>query len=155
MKEGRLTHRLKLGGDPDIRAHPSMTDAKTKGRGERLGRWGRRAGPVGRPARAREEKGRRPCWLRAEKGEKERGEVGRLGLKRKGERILGFSFFKILLKLIFSNFQTSLKQETMHSNHDAQALVISNIIEMMFKTDFFNNLIMSLEKLNLIICCLN
>jgi hypothetical protein len=45
----------------------------------------------------------------------------------------------------------------MHSNHDAQALIISNIIEMMvkyFKANLFNDLIMSLEKLNLITCCL-
>jgi hypothetical protein len=37
----------------------------------------------------------------------------------------------------------------MHSNHDAQALVISNIIEMMFKyleTNLLDNLIMSLRK---------
>jgi hypothetical protein len=45
----------------------------------------------------------------------------------------------------------------MHSNHDAQALIISNIIEMMLNilnANLFDNLIVSLEKLNLITCCL-
>jgi hypothetical protein len=58
--------------------------------------------------------------------------VGRLGLKRKAERDLGFFFLK-LFSNSFSNFQTSLKQETMHSNRDAQTLIISNFIKMMFK----------------------
>jgi hypothetical protein len=58
--------------------------------------------------------------------------VGRLGLKRKGERGLGF-FFLFNFFSNFSNFQTSLKQETMHSNHDAQTLIISSFIKMMFK----------------------
>jgi hypothetical protein len=61
--------------------------------------------------------------------------VGRLGLKRKGERgeELRVIFFKNSFQIHFSNIQTSLKQETMQSTHDAQALVISNIIEMIFK----------------------
>jgi hypothetical protein len=59
------------------------------------------------------------------KGKKKR-EVGRLGRKRKGERGEGFRvfFFKNSFKFYFSNFQTSLKQETMDSNHDAQTLII-------------------------------
>jgi hypothetical protein len=60
------------------------------------------------------------------KGKKRKREVGRLGRKRKGEREEGFRvfFFLVLFKFIFSNLQTSLKQETMHSNHDAQTLII-------------------------------
>jgi hypothetical protein len=47
----------------------------------------------------------------------------------------------------------------MHSNHDAQALIISNFIKWMFKyflkANLFDNLIMSLgKKLNLNTCCL-
>jgi hypothetical protein len=60
--------------------------------------------------------------------------MGMLGQKRRKGRGEGFGVF--LFKFFsnsFSNFQTPLKQETMHSNHDAQALIISNIIEMMFK----------------------
>jgi hypothetical protein len=68
--------------------------------------------------------------------------------KGRGERGLGILFLNSF-QIHFSNIQTSLKQETMHSNHDAQALVISNIIEMMFKyleTNLLDNLIMSLRK---------
>jgi hypothetical protein len=53
--------------------------------------------------------------------------------EKRGEGFRDFSFLKNSFQIHFSNFQTSLKQETMHSNHDAQALVISNFIEMMFK----------------------
>jgi hypothetical protein len=56
--------------------------------------------------------------------EKEREGGGPAGPKEKGERGLGIFLFKNSFQIHFSNFQTSLKQETMHSNHDAQALVI-------------------------------
>jgi hypothetical protein len=61
--------------------------------------------------------------------------MGRLGLKGKGERGEGKRFFLFLNRFSnsFSNFETSIKQETMHSNHDAQALIISNFIQMLFK----------------------
>jgi hypothetical protein len=51
--------------------------------------------------------------------------------RREGEkRDLGFLFFKLLFKLykLHSN-----KHKTMHSNYDAQALIDSKIIEMIFK----------------------
>jgi hypothetical protein len=70
-------------------------------------------------------KGRPAAWKGfAGCGENER-KVGRLGLKKGGERGRGdgFSFFNSF-QIHFSNFQTSLEQEIMHSNHDAQALVI-------------------------------
>jgi hypothetical protein len=51
----------------------------------------------------------------------------------RGERGKGFSFFLNSFQIHFSNFQTLLKQETMHSNHDAQALIISNFIKVIFK----------------------
>jgi hypothetical protein len=56
------------------------------------------------------------------------GRLGRKGRKERGERFRDFSF-----QIHFSNFQTSLKQETMHLNHDAQALIISNYIQVIFK----------------------
>jgi hypothetical protein len=52
-------------------------------------------------------------------GKEKEKRVGGMGRKRgRGEREKGFSFFK-LFSNSFSNFQTSIKQETMHSNHDA------------------------------------
>jgi hypothetical protein len=79
--------------------------------------------------RARE-RGCRPelaCGLRKEIGR----EWGRWGGPQEGkgrdEREKGFSFFKFFSNS-FSNFQTSIKQEIMHSNHDAQSLIISNFI---------------------------
>jgi hypothetical protein len=53
--------------------------------------------------------------------------VGRKGGKGDGRREKDFLFLK-LFSNSFSNFQTSIKQETMHSNHDAQALIICNFI---------------------------
>jgi hypothetical protein len=42
----------------------------------------------------------------------------------------GFEFFFLnSFQICFSNFQTSIKQETMHSNHDAQSLIIYNFIK--------------------------
>jgi hypothetical protein len=55
------------------------------------------------------------------------GGVGRKGGKGKGREVWGF-FFLNSFQNRFSNFQTSLKQETMHSNHDAHSLIISNFI---------------------------
>jgi hypothetical protein len=69
--------------------------------------------------------------LRARKRKEEKkngqGEVGRKGGKgeRRGEK--DFLFLK-LFSNSFSIFQTSIKQETMHSSHDAQTLIISNFI---------------------------
>jgi hypothetical protein len=73
------------------------------------------------------ERGRWPASLRAGKRKGRSGLGGLKGERGRGRRGLGFLFFlKKLFKFVFSNFQTSLKQETMHSNHDAQALIISN-----------------------------
>jgi hypothetical protein len=98
--------------------HPSAAVAKRKGEGA-LGRRGRCC----RAAR----KGRLAAWKGfAGCGEKERG-GGPVGPKEKrGEEERRGVFFLFLnsIQIHFSNFQTSLKQETMHSNHDAQALVI-------------------------------
>jgi hypothetical protein len=115
---------------------------KKKRKGRRLG-WRGRAGwatwaGLRACALAPEEKGRRPgtvCGLWVKEKKKRQG-VGRLGQKREGKRGERFRVFLFFLKKIqnyFSNFQTSFKRETMHSNHDAQALIISNFIKMMFK----------------------
>jgi hypothetical protein len=53
--------------------------------------------------------------------------------KGRGERGKGFFLFLNLFSNSFSNFQTSIKQETMHSNHDAQSLIISYFIQLIFK----------------------
>jgi hypothetical protein len=70
---------------------------------------------VGRLARAGEKKGQ-PAW-------------GLAGWARKGERerrVCLFSFFfQISFKFIFQTFK--LKQKSMHSNHDAQALIFSKL----------------------------
>jgi hypothetical protein len=49
--------------------------------------------------------------------------------KREGEgegKEFPFSF-KISFQIHFSNIQTSIKQKFMHSNHDAQTLIISKL----------------------------
>jgi hypothetical protein len=61
-------------------------------------------------------------------------ELGRKRERERGERF-GFFFLKFFSNS-FSNFQTfklHSNKKTMHSNHDAQELIISNIIEMLFK----------------------
>jgi hypothetical protein len=71
---------------------------------------------VGRCTRGKRKKKKKACrpdWLRAENEGRERG-----GGK-------GFAFFFNFLSNSFSNIQTSIKQKSMHSNHDAQALIIS------------------------------
>jgi hypothetical protein len=63
--------------------------------------------------------------------ETERGWLGWAKREKRGrEEGCGVSFFKLLFKLykLHSN-----KHKTMHSNYDAQALIVSNIIEMTFK----------------------
>jgi hypothetical protein len=73
--------------------------------------------------------------VRGLKEEREREKDGPAGVGRKrgkgrgerGER-KGFLFFLNSFQIHFLNFQTSIKQETMHSNHDAQSLIISNFI---------------------------
>jgi hypothetical protein len=57
------------------------------------------------------------------KRKRERGRWAGWAKRKRGEG-LGIFLFKNSFQIHFSNFQTSLKQETMHSNHDAQALVI-------------------------------
>jgi hypothetical protein len=63
--------------------------------------------------------------LRAAQRKREK-EMGRKK-KGRGGKGKGFSFFNSF-QIHFSNFQTSIKQETMHSNHDAQSFIISNFI---------------------------
>jgi hypothetical protein len=66
--------------------------------------------------------------------------------EKRGFGVSFFSFFKLFFKLckLHSN-----KHKTIHSNYDAQALIASKIIEMIFKylkAKFFDNLIKSLEN---------
>jgi hypothetical protein len=82
-------------------------------------------GPVWAASALGEERRRpdRVCGL------KENGKgmgVGPAGREGREERERGFSFKKTLFKFVF---QTSIKQETMHSNHDAQSLIISNLFK--------------------------
>jgi hypothetical protein len=71
--------------------------------------------------------GKRPAVCFASQAEGEEGEKKKNGPGRgkEGGEVYVFSSFK---KKLFSNsffkLQTSLKQETMHLNHDAKALVI-------------------------------
>jgi hypothetical protein len=77
-----------------------------------------------RRAREEKEKASGLGCLRAE------GMLGRREKrKREGEgEGKGFSFFKKnSFQIHFSNIQTSIKQESMHSNHDAQTLIISKL----------------------------
>jgi hypothetical protein len=53
------------------------------------------------------------------------------GLEREGERVeVWFSFF---FQTPFRTLQTSLNPKTMHLNYDAQELIDSKIIKMIFK----------------------
>jgi hypothetical protein len=91
-----------------------------------LGRRGGQVGPTWADARARKEKEKASglgCL---------RAEVGPAGEMRERERgRKGFPFFFFLLKnsfqIHFSNIQTSNKQKSMQSNHDAQTLIISKL----------------------------
>jgi hypothetical protein len=91
-----------------------VTKRKGKGGavlGRRVRGWANWAG-----ARAREkEEGLRPARLRAERGERER--------ERKG---LSLFFFKFLSNSFFKH-SNSKQEKTMHSNHDAQTLIISKL----------------------------
>jgi hypothetical protein len=98
-----------------------------------MGQQGDKLGRVGRPAHARSGKeGQWPgrvCGLR-----KKKRKAGRRkwAAREKGVREeRGFEFFlsNSFQIRFFSNFQTSIKQQTMHSNHDAQSLIISNFIK--------------------------
>jgi hypothetical protein len=64
-------------------------------------------------------------WLLRRWAEKEEGQVGWVGERER--RGFGFLYFFKLCKL------HSNKHETMHSNYDAQALIASKIIKMIFK----------------------
>jgi hypothetical protein len=81
-----------------------------------------------RPLRAREE-GRRPGSPRGLKEKKKKKGLGRLREKgeRRGSEGFSFLFFNYFFQIRFSNFQTSIKQKSMHSNHDAQTLIISKL----------------------------
>jgi hypothetical protein len=79
------------------------------------------------------------CWLRGlrrkENGPRRRKIGWAEERKGKGRKGLGFpfSFFKILFKLFFKLCKLHSSNKIMHSNHDAQELINSNIIEMIFK----------------------
>jgi hypothetical protein len=93
---------------------------KEKGGGAVLGRRKSRLGRWADCAREEKEKkaaGLVVCGLK--------GMLGRRGEKRgRGRR---FSLFFNSFQIRFSNFQTSNKQKSMHSNHDAQTLIISKL----------------------------
>jgi hypothetical protein len=59
--------------------------------------------------------------LRAER------DVGPVGEKREREGEGFLFFFLNSFQIRFSNFQTSNKQKSMHSRHDAQTLIISRL----------------------------
>jgi hypothetical protein len=81
-------------------------------RKSRLGRWAD-------CAREEKEKGR---WLGGLRAERDVGPAGRK--EREREKVF---FFLNSFQIRFSNFQTSNKQKSMHSNHDVQTLIISKL----------------------------
>jgi hypothetical protein len=87
---------------------------------------------VGRTAHARSGKeGQRPGRVYGLRKKKRKAGRGKWAAREKGVREeRGFEFFFLnSFQIRFSNFQTSIKQETMHSNHDAQSLIVSNFIK--------------------------
>jgi hypothetical protein len=68
------------------------------------------------------------AWMVHGPKEKERERDGPAVEKREKRGNKDFSFsFKISFQIHFSNIQTSIKQKSMHSNHDAQTLIISKL----------------------------
>jgi hypothetical protein len=61
------------------------------------------------------------------------GPAGPKEERGRGERSVKLSFLKKLFKFLFKLCKLHSNNKTMHPNHDAQALIISNIIEMIFK----------------------
>jgi hypothetical protein len=104
--------------------HLSVSGAKRKGRRGRAGPAGCEVGPLGPTARAGK-RNRPTAWgcLRAKK------DVGPAGKEkeREREREKDFLFLLNFFQIHFSNIQTSIKQKSMHSNHDAQTLIISKL----------------------------
>jgi hypothetical protein len=99
-------------------SHLSATGVKRKrGRGG-AGPAGWRVGPTGPSARAREKEkasGLLACGLKEEKGREREGE---------GK---GFCFFKIFFSNSFFKHSNFNQTKSMHSNPDAQALIISKL----------------------------
>jgi hypothetical protein len=85
-------------------------------------------GRVGRRRAQAREKRRPTAWLfRGPRKKERKRETGR------GEKGFGIFLFKFFSNSFFKLFKLHSHNKTMHSNHDAQALIISNIIEMIFK----------------------
>jgi hypothetical protein len=98
-----------------------VTGAKEQGEGRCWAGGGGEMGQLG-PLRARgkeKEKGL-PAWVGC--GPKVKGERD-----RKRKRFFPFSFEISFQIHFFSNNQTLIKQKSMHSNHDAQTLIISKL----------------------------
>jgi hypothetical protein len=71
-------------------------------------------------------------WADCAREEKEKGrwaerDVGPAGRKEREREKVFIFFFLNSFQIRFSNFQTSIKQKPMHSNHDAQTLIISKL----------------------------
>jgi hypothetical protein len=101
---------------------PHLSASETKRKGEGV-RWAGGEAELGQLWAACARRRKRPtAWgVRRLKEKRERKGVGSTGKEGREGFLLFFNSFQIR----FSNFQTSIKQETMHSNHDAQALIIS------------------------------
>jgi hypothetical protein len=70
------------------------------------------------------EKKKKAAGPRGSRAERRSGTVGE---EREGEGGGFLFFFLNSFQIRFSNFQTSNKQKSMHSNHDAQTLIISRL----------------------------
>jgi hypothetical protein len=119
----RLTRGWRLGKGLTAGPHLSAT-ARKKKKGEGvLGRRGCEAGPAWADgARAGKKQADGLGCLRAEKDVGPAGKEKERGREREEKRIFLISF-----QIHFSNIQTSIKQKSMHSNHDAQTLIISKL----------------------------
>jgi hypothetical protein len=106
--------------------HLSVSGAKRKGRGGGAGPAGLQSWANWADARARKEKKEKGLWpgcLRAEVGPA--GEMRERERGRKG--FLFFFSFKFLFKFIFFKHSNFNQTKSMHSNHDAQTLIISKL----------------------------
>jgi hypothetical protein len=89
-------------------------------------RWAGGEGGLGRLGHKRAQARERRLAAQGVRGLRRGGGEGSWAGGRKRERGegKGISFFNSFQIHFFSNSQTSIKQETMHSNHDAQSLII-------------------------------
>jgi hypothetical protein len=105
--------------------HLSASGAKRKGRRRCWAGGEGRLGQRGPSACVRKKRKGRWPWV-GPRAEEKVGPAGRKEREREEKRI-SFFFLKFLFKFIFQTFKLQSNKKSMHSNHDAQTLIISKL----------------------------